>query len=273
MAEGSFNNLQIVPIFPIGQCDLMFEPFLFFIATAFLLAGFVKGVIGLGLPTVSVGLLAVAMPPAHALAIVIVPAILTNIWQTFAGPYLRDILRRLWPLMAGTAIGIWLNAGMMTGPYARYGAIFLGILLVIYAAIGLRNFIFSIATTDEKWIGAIVGLITGVISAATGVQVIPSMPFFQAIGMEKDELVQALGVFFTVATVALAFNLSSAGLLNESTALPGVIALACSFTGMAIGQAVRLRMQPEVFRRWFLISMIFLGIYLAGSALYNLHRA
>ncbi len=118
----------------------MFEPLLLFIAAAFLLAGFVKGVIGLGLPTVSVGLLAVAMPPSHALAIVIVPAVVTNIWQTFVGPYLRDIIRRLWPLMAGTAIGIWLNGDMLTGPYARYGTIVLGVLLMIYAAIGLAQF-------------------------------------------------------------------------------------------------------------------------------------
>jgi len=89
----------------------MFEPFLLLIAVAFLLAGFIKGVVGLGLPTVSMGLLAVAMPPAHALAIVIVPAVVTNIWQTFVGPYLLDIIRRLWPLMVGTVIGIWLNAG------------------------------------------------------------------------------------------------------------------------------------------------------------------
>jgi len=78
----------------------MFDPLLFLIAAAFLLAGFIKGVIGLGLPTVSMGLLAVSMPPAQALAIVIVPAIITNIWQTFVGPCLRDIVRRLWPLMA-----------------------------------------------------------------------------------------------------------------------------------------------------------------------------
>ncbi|MGO8907914.1 MAG: sulfite exporter TauE/SafE family protein [Bradyrhizobium sp.] len=251
----------------------MFQPLMLFIAAAFLLAGFVKGAIGLGLPTVSMGLLAVTMPPANALAIVIVPAVLTNIWQTFVGPYLRDIVRRLWPLMLGLAAGIWLNAGSMTGPYARYSTIALGVLLVIHAIIGLRKFVFSVARRDEKWIGAIVGLITGVISAATGVQVIPSMPYFQAIGMERDELVQALGVFFTVATVALAFNLSSAGLLDESTTWPGVVALACSFTGMAVGQAVRSRMEPEAFRRWFLISMIFLGIYLAGSAIYNLARA
>jgi hypothetical protein len=212
------------------------------------------------------------MPPAHALAIVIVPAIITNIWQTFGGPYLRDIIRRLWPLMVGTVLGIWLNAGMLTGPYARYGTIVLGVLLVIYAVIGLSKFSFSVARTDEKWIGGIVGLITGVVSAATGVQVIPSMPFMQAIGMEKDELVQALGVFFTVATLGLAFNLTSAGLLNASTARPGVVAMACAFIGMFVGQAVRSRLQPEAFRRWFLIAMIFLGLYLSGSAVYEVVR-
>src|SRR6266705_3039432 len=118
---------------------MMFEPFLILIGAVFLLAGFVKGVIGLGLPTVSVGLLAVAMPPGKALAIVIVPAIITNIWQTFVGPYLRDIVRRLWPLMLGTAAGIWLNAGALTSPAARYGTIVLGILLMIYAISGLTK--------------------------------------------------------------------------------------------------------------------------------------
>ena len=246
------------------------EPLLFFIAAALLLAGFVKGVVGLGLPTVSIGLLAVTMQPSRAIAIVIVPAIVTNIWQTFAGPHLRDIIRRLWPLMAGTVIGIWLNGGMLSGPYARYGGVVLGVLLVIYAIVGLSKFNFSVARSNEKWIGGIVGLVTGMVSAATGVQVVPSMPFMQAIGMEKDELVQALGVFFTVATLALAFTLTSAGLLSASTALPGAVAMASAFAGMFIGQVVRSRMQPEAFRRWFLIAMILLGLYLAGSAVYNM---
>src|SRR5207248_11079003 len=151
-----------------------------------LLAGFIKGVLGLGLPTGSMGLLAVTMPPGQALAIVIVPAIVTNIWQTFVGPYLRDIMRRLWPLMIGTVIGIWLNAGLLTGPYAPYGTVFLGVLLIIYAIMGLTKLQFSVPPRNEKWIGGIVGLITGVVSAGTGVQVFPSMPYMQAIGMEKD---------------------------------------------------------------------------------------
>jgi uncharacterized membrane protein YfcA len=249
----------------------MLDSMLILIAAAFLLAGFIKGVIGLGLPTVSMGLLAVTMPPSQAIAIVIVPAIVTNIWQTFGGPYLRDIMRRLWPLMLGTVAGIWLNAGLLTGPYAPYGTVVLGTLLVVYAILGLSKLNFKVARRDEKWIGGIVGLITGVVSAATGVQVIPSMPYMQAIGMEKDELVQALGVFFTVATIALAFNLTTTGLLTAATALPGAIAMAASFAGMFIGQAVRNRMQPEMFRRWFLIAMIFLGIYLAGSVFLKIH--
>jgi len=249
------------------------EPFLLVIASIFLFAGFIKGVIGLGLPTVSVSLLAVAMPPGRALAIVIVPAIVTNIWQTFAGSHLRDIVRRLWPLMIGTAAGIWLNAGALTGPNARYGTIVLGILLVIYAISGLTKFSFRVAPGHEKWVGGIVGLITGAISASSGVQVIPSVPFMQAIGMEKDELVQALGVFFTVATLALGFTLTSSGLVNGATALPGAVAMVFSFAGVFVGQAIRSRMPAEAFRRWFLIAMILLGLYLAGSAIFELYRA
>ncbi len=243
---------------------------LVFIAAVFVLAGFVKGVIGLGLPTVSMGLLAVAMAPAHALAIVIVPAILTNIWQTFAGPYFLAIVKRLWPLLLGLTTGIWLNADMMTGPYARYGTVLIGILLVIYAIISLRRVAITVRPRDEKWIGGIIGLATGVISAATGVQVVPSMPFMQALGMKRDELIQALGVFFTTATLAQALNLSAAGILDQSVAVPGVVALAASFTGMATGQAVRTRLEPETFRRWFLIAMILLGIYLAIVASYEI---
>jgi uncharacterized membrane protein YfcA len=248
------------------MCRTMIDTMLILIAAVFALAGFVKGVIGLGLPTVSMGLLATTMTPVQALTIVIVPAIVTNIWQTFAGPYLRDIIRRLWPLLITTAIAIWFSGSLMTGPYAKYGAIVLGVLLVIYAVVTLVKFQFRTAPRDEKWVGGIVGAITGVVSAATGVQVIPSMPFMQSIGMEKNELVQALGLYFTVATVAQAFNLTSAGLLNAATAVPGVVAMITAFAGMFLGQAVRDRMAPEQFRRWFLIAMLLLGIYLAVSA-------
>jgi len=177
------------------------------------------------------------------------------------------------PLLAGVALGIWLNAGSLTGSHARYGNVALGIMLVLYAAMGLSKLRFQVAPRNEKWVGGIVGVVTGVISASTGVQVIPSMPFIQAIGMEKDEFVQALGVFFTVATIALGFTLSSAGLLSSATALPGAVAMVFSFAGVFSGQAVRTRMPAESFRRWFLIAMILLGLYLGATAVYELYHA
>src|SRR5262247_2309149 len=64
------------------------------IAGAFLLAGFVKGVIGLGLPTVSIGLLGLLMTPAQAAAILVVQSLVTNIWQAAVGGYLASSGRR-----------------------------------------------------------------------------------------------------------------------------------------------------------------------------------
>ena len=151
--------------------------------------------------------------------------------------------------------------GSLTGPYARYTTVVLG--TVAGDQCHHRPEPDSASPSpaaNEKWVGGIVGLITGVVSAATGVQVIPSVPFMQAIGMEKDELVQALGVFFTVATLALAFNLTVIRSTTAVTALPGAVAMVASFTGMFIGQAVRSRMQPDVFRRWLRIAHDLVGV-------------
>jgi uncharacterized membrane protein YfcA len=78
---------------------------LIFIAAVFAVAGFVKGVIGLGLPTISMGLLAIVMPPIEAAAILILPSLLTNVWQMVAGPSLWAVVRRLWPTMLAVCVG------------------------------------------------------------------------------------------------------------------------------------------------------------------------
>jgi uncharacterized membrane protein YfcA len=236
------------------------------IAAIFVLAGFIKGVIGLGLPTIAMGLLAVVMPPAQAAAMMIVPSFVTNVWQMLSGNHLRAVLARLWPMLLGVCIGTWSGVGLMRGTYADYGAIALGLLLVLYAALGLSRVRFHLPRSREAVVGAVAGFITGLITAATGVFVIPAMPFMQAIGLEKDELVQALGAAFTVSTVALAGNLVANDAFTVSLAGPALGALAAALLGMWIGQALRLRMHPEVFRRWFFIGLLLLGCYLAGSA-------
>jgi uncharacterized membrane protein YfcA len=96
--------------------------------------------------------------------------------------------------------------------------------------------------------------------------VVPAVPYPQAIGLEKEELVQALGFSFTVCALALAFNLAWAGALNVGVAGPALLALAMACAGMWVGQTLRRALYPATFRRWFFIGWLVLGLYLAARA-------
>lgn len=244
----------------------MWDGKIFFIGAVFALAGLVKGVIGLGLPTISMGLLALAMTPLQAAAILILPSFLTNVWQAAAGPSLPSAARRLWPMLLGICLGTWAGAEFMTGAYSRYGGIFLGGALVIYAATGVRSTQLVVRKIYEPWLGPAVGMLTELVTAATGVFVIPSVPYLQGIGLEKEELVQALGLSFTVSTVALTVNLAVAGGLNLAIATPTLVALAMACAGMWIGQVLRVRLSPAIFRRCFFVGLLLLGICLVVAA-------
>ncbi len=245
----------------------MLDERIVFIAAVFALAGLAKGVIGLGLPTISMGLLAIVMTPLQAAAILVLPSFLTNIWQMTAGPFLWSSIRRLWPLLIGLCLGTWASAGLMTGTRAQYSGLFLGVALLAYAGTGFRSTRFTIARIYEPWLGPAIGAATGLITAATGVFVIPAVPYLQAIELEKEEFVQALGLAFAVSTIALAANLVFAGALNVAMAAPTLVALAAACAGMWVGQALRRRLSAAMFRRCFFIGMLLLGAYLVASSL------
>jgi uncharacterized protein len=226
----------------------------------FLLAGFVKGVIGLGLPSIAIGLLAIAMPPAQAALLMIVPSLVTNAWQMFAGPYLPALLRRTWLLLVGCVIGVWFGGGIITSTNSRYAALGLGIALVVYGIVGLSGVRFSVRREAEWWWSFPVGLATGLITGATGVFVLPAGVYFQAIGLEKDELVQMLGISFTVSTVALAVILWRDGVMQFGNTAGSALAVVPALIGMLLGQRIRMRASPETFRKWFFMGMLALGL-------------
>lgn len=236
------------------------------IAVVFLLAGFIKGVIGLGLPTVSMGLLALVMPTVEAAAVLIVPSFLTNVWQMVAGRLLIPLLRRLWPMLLCSWLGTWAGAGLMTGSYAKQAAVFLGATLIIYALFGLSAVRLSLSPRWAVAIGPFVGLLTGAITAASGIFVMPAVPYLQAIGLNRDELVQALGLSFTVSTIALAFNLFVLGELQSMISFTVVEATIAAFVGMWMGQQARMRLNPSTFRRAFFTGLLLLGLYLVARA-------
>jgi uncharacterized membrane protein YfcA len=240
---------------------------LIIVALTFLLAGFVKGVIGLGLPTVSMGLLAVVMTPAQAAAVLMVPSFITNVWQA-VGPQSRPLLLRTWPMLVGTcvgtlALGLWAGPGLLSADNGMRASIGLGIVLALYGLLGLTSFQFSVPARHEPWLAPLIGVLTGVVTAGTGVYMIPSVPYLQAIGLQKDDLVLAMGISFTVSTVALAVVLVVDGALPASVAGVSLLALAPALLGMGLGQWVRARVPARTFRICFFAGSLILGLHLA----------
>jgi uncharacterized membrane protein YfcA len=231
------------------------------VCLTFLVAGFVKGVIGMGLPTIAIGLLSLLMTPVQAAAILIVPSFFTNIWQAGAGLRLGTLLRRLWPLLAGVCVGTWAGVGLLAPEYAKRATAGLGATLVLYALVGLTPLRLTVSARAEPWLSPLMGILTGLISAGTAVFVMPGVPYLQALHLEKADLVQALGIFFTVATVALTVNLYFEGALKVSAAGLSFLALLPALAGMYIGQLILARVSPPVFQRCFFVGMLGLGAH------------
>jgi uncharacterized membrane protein YfcA len=229
------------------------------VAAVFVLAGVVKGVIGLGLPAIAMGLLGALMTPNQAAAILVVPALLTNVWQMWDGPALKILLRRLWPMLVCALLGTLPAAGILTKANARLTTALLGGVLVVYALIGLLGVHLKVSRRNEPVLGPLIGLTTGLINGATGVFVVPGVPYVQALNLGKDELVQALAISAFVSTLALALGLGLNNGLGGAIAAPAMMALVAAFAGMAMGKALRSRLSVAAFRRWVLAGLLLLG--------------
>ena len=238
------------------------------IAAVLALAGLVKGVIGLGLPTISIGLLGLVMQPLQAAALLVIPNLVTNIWQLVTGEPVGALIKRLWPMLLGIALGTGLGALVLPGESSTSAIAALGAILVVYGIIGLAAVKLEMPARHESWAGPLAGFVTGMVTVSTGVFVIPAVPYLQALGLARNALVQALGLSFLTSTIALAPAIASFGSLTLPIVGASLLALVPALGGMFLGQALRDRISQTAFRRAFFGGMLMLGAYLAlkGSA-------
>lgn len=239
---------------------------LFVITATFLVAGLVKGVVGLGLPTVAVGLLGLVMAPVEAASLLLVPSAVTNVWQLFSGPDFWPLLRRLRSMLAGICAGTLMGSAVLPRDLMGYATAALGGALALYGVIGLASVRVAVPAAMEARLSPVVGIATGLVTSATGVFVIPAVPYLQGLGLDKDDLVQALGLAFTASTVALAASLAFSGTLKPTVAAASFYALIPALVGMFFGQWIRSRIHPEIFRKFFFWGLLALGGHLAARS-------
>jgi uncharacterized membrane protein YfcA len=210
-------------------------------------------------------LLGLVMAPAEAASLLVVPTIVTNVWQLFAGPRVGAVTRRFATMEVAICAGVPLGIGLLI--HGTHATVALGAVLAAYGAIGLIAPHFAIPNRAERWCSPLVGLITGAVTGATGVGAIPLAPYLGSLNLDKEEMIQVLGLSFTVSMIVLAAALALEGKFHAAVAGGSLLALLPALAGMALGQRIRERLSAAAFRHWFFAVLLALGVYMVIRAL------
>ena len=238
-----------------------------FIAVSFLMAGLVKGVIGLGFPTIILAMLSLQLGVREAMALMLLPCFLTNVWQAFSGGNLIPIVRRIWPFLVSASIMIWVTTTLMATVETWFLSCLLGVVICSYSIIGMTSPAFCTPAKQERWLTPVVGFLNGIVTGLTGTFVVPGVLYLQSLRMGKDLLIQAMGILFLTSTTALGAGLFSNNLTSNQYILVSAAAVVPSFAGMALGQIIRRFLGEKRFERVFYISLLLLGLYIIGKCL------
>ena len=233
---------------------------------AFVFAGFIKGVLGFGFPIIALILLTLYIGLLDALAIIVVPTLVTNIWQALAGTHLRVIFSRMWLYFACAMAGIFVASGFITDVDVNLLTGLLGAVLFFFAVSRLLDIHITVAARHEAPLSVVLGSINGVLTGFTGSFMVPSVLYMQALGFGKDMLVQAMGVFFGLSTAMLMVSLGRNELITVSEAAASSVMLIPSFAGIYLGRAMRDRIDEATFQRVFLVGVLVLGAYIVYRA-------
>ncbi len=232
------------------------------VCLTFILAGAVKGVVGLGLPSVSLGILTVFFGLQPAMVLLLVPSIATNVWQACVGGRLVELLKRFWLFLLCAAAGIWVGVEILAGADTALLARLLGLLLASYALLGLTTPKLSLPQSCEGWAGPLAGIVNGVLTGLTGSFAVPGVPYLQALGLGRDALVQAMGILFSVSTLALGIALGGKRLIAGDELLMSAAAVIPAAIGMVAGQRIRVHLSEAVFRKTLFWALLLLGLYI-----------
>ena len=245
----------------------MAEPSTILIITAtFLLAGIVKGVIGLGIPTVSLAVLTALIGLPQAMALLLAPAIATNLWQGFAGGAAWMLLKRLWPFLLTVIVTVWIGALALTHVPVEMLSLLFGAVLAAYSAVNLLGARFSFSAENETGSGIALGAINGLLTGMTGSS-IPGVMYLQAIGLPRDLLVQAMGILFSTSTIVLALALGRSGFLDAEIGILSALAVVPALAGMVAGSRIRKRLSEDTFRIVFFVGLLLMGLYIAAQSI------
>lgn len=208
----------------------------------------------MGLQTICIGLLVVLFDITLAMALLLVPALITNIWQIRGMPF-ASLGKRLLPLLLCAALGIWFGSYALVYVDGRLLSILLAILLLVYTAISLTGYQVNLPRQREAVLGIAFGGLNGLFTGMTGSYLFPGLIYLQGMGLSRDQFIQAMGLFFVTLSVTLGFALSRHQLLSIDIALVSAAACLPALAGMRIGEKMRGTLSDRTFRLLFFLAV------------------
>lgn len=233
----------------------------------FLLAGTVKGLVGLGLPAISIALMSLFLPLSEAIALIALPTVVTNVWQAAVGGHFLHIVRRQWPLILPLTVVLYLTVWLVGQKGPGWAFLVLGTVLIIYSTLGLLRIRLTIHADLEKPLAPVIGVVSGFVAGVVGVPIVPLMPYLQGLDIKPVELVQTLGVVLCATSLTLTASLLFFGVLDGPRALVSGAAIVPAIGGMWLGQQIRSRLSVEQFRLAVFWALLATGVYTVATRL------
>jgi uncharacterized membrane protein YfcA len=236
------------------------------IYAAFLAAGFIKGLTGLGYSTTCLGILAVFIDPKLAIALVIIPSVTSNIFVMVEVKQFRSTLKRLWPAYLCVLPGLILGLYLLKSVDSDFPRALLGTVLVAYGGWALTGANPTTSPLWEKRLTAPVGFATGVINGLTGSQVMPLVPYLLSLRLDKNTLIQGANISFTPSSLIMLVGMNKLGIIDEAVVIASTLGIAPMFAGVYLGGKLRRRKDDAFFRKAVLFVMVALGVGLVVKA-------
>ncbi|MEZ5935459.1 MAG: sulfite exporter TauE/SafE family protein [Alphaproteobacteria bacterium] len=238
------------------------------IGVTFFAAGLVKGTLGMGLPTIVLGVLAAPLGLKEAIGFMLFPSLCANLWQAFVGGALLELLSRFWAFFLAAIIGIAGGVSLLAGGREELLLGMLGLVLCVYTGLNLAGRRLQAPPPErERWYSPIAGGLGGLMFGMTGVFIIPGILYLQALGLKRDFLIQAMGVSFIIVTFTIAVLMAGHRILGLGQVLASTVTLLPMFAGMIIGQHYRHRIPEASFSRVIMVALFLNGVHLIVRAL------
>jgi len=229
------------------------------VLAVFFLAGAVKGVLGFGLPLITMSLSPFFIPVELAIVLSAIVQPATNVNQLITSGGARQAFASTWPILLALFPSVAIGAWFLDRIEGNSHMLILGVTLICFSLYTISGFSFKIARDRQTAVGGITGFVAGLVGSLTSINGMFFIMYLVGIGADRQAFRSAIALLFIVSGVLISSGFWYADLLNRNNLVMGLLALAPAFTGMWAGNQVGERIPNEAFRKLILSALLVIG--------------